>query len=377
LADFDLFVTGGGTGGVACARRAGPYGAKVALCEPSRIGGTCVIRGCIPKKLMRYGAAFADHFEASRAYGWRMGSPCTGCGRPGTACCRRMWPFHDERAPQEGVKPMQRQQHVRPAGQHAAPATRRRVRRLLLAAVVSVFGLLLGVLSLAPAAPASVQGALPAAAQPNDAFPNHPTWMGELADAIGQRPLRQVVIPGSHDAGTYATFNILQGLAQAQNIDITGQLNRGSRYFDIRAAYIDWLPPAGADWWINHGDAKATDLRLHQILEQAATWARQPGHEKEIIFLSVELQPSTDPNAPASLDVNCKAFLAAAGRGGRERRAAEAGVGHRAREGPGADARGQGSRAADAGAGQEKPRAAGARGFRRGERREHVQSRAR
>jgi glutathione reductase (NADPH) len=75
LADFDLFVIGGGSGGVACARRAGAYGARVALCEPSRIGGTCVIRGCIPKKLMRYGATFADHFEAAPAYGWRIAAP--------------------------------------------------------------------------------------------------------------------------------------------------------------------------------------------------------------------------------------------------------------------------------------------------------------
>jgi glutathione reductase (NADPH) len=75
LAHFDLFVIGGGSGGVACARRAGAYGAKVALCEPSRVGGTCVIRGCIPKKLMRYGALFPGHFEASRGYGWRIGSP--------------------------------------------------------------------------------------------------------------------------------------------------------------------------------------------------------------------------------------------------------------------------------------------------------------
>jgi glutathione reductase (NADPH) len=75
LADFDLFVIGGGSGGVACARRAGAYGAKVALCEPSRVGGTCVIRGCIPKKLMRYGAIFADHFEAASAYGWRLAAP--------------------------------------------------------------------------------------------------------------------------------------------------------------------------------------------------------------------------------------------------------------------------------------------------------------
>jgi glutathione reductase (NADPH) len=75
LADFDLFVIGGGSGGVACARRAGAYGAKVALCEPSRVGGTCVIRGCIPKKLMRYGALFPGHFEAARGYGWRLEPP--------------------------------------------------------------------------------------------------------------------------------------------------------------------------------------------------------------------------------------------------------------------------------------------------------------
>lgn len=75
MAHFDLFVIGGGSGGVACARRAAGYGAKVALCEDSRVGGTCVIRGCIPKKLMRYGAVFADHFRAARGYGWRLPKP--------------------------------------------------------------------------------------------------------------------------------------------------------------------------------------------------------------------------------------------------------------------------------------------------------------
>ena len=75
MADFDLFVIGGGSGGVACARRAGAYGAKVGLCEPSRVGGTCVIRGCIPKKLMRYGALFPGHFAAARGYGWRLEPP--------------------------------------------------------------------------------------------------------------------------------------------------------------------------------------------------------------------------------------------------------------------------------------------------------------
>ncbi len=75
MAHFDLIVLGGGSGGVACARRAASYGAKVALCEDSRVGGTCVIRGCIPKKLMRYGAVFAEHFRSARGYGWRLAEP--------------------------------------------------------------------------------------------------------------------------------------------------------------------------------------------------------------------------------------------------------------------------------------------------------------
>ncbi len=75
MADFDLFVIGGGSGGVACARRAASHGARVGLCEPGRVGGTCVIRGCIPKKLMRYGAVFADHFTAAAGYGWRFEPP--------------------------------------------------------------------------------------------------------------------------------------------------------------------------------------------------------------------------------------------------------------------------------------------------------------
>jgi glutathione reductase (NADPH) len=74
VAHFDLFVIGGGSGGVACARRAGAYGAKVGLCEESRVGGTCVIRGCIPKKLMRYGAHYPDHFRDAAGYGWSIGT---------------------------------------------------------------------------------------------------------------------------------------------------------------------------------------------------------------------------------------------------------------------------------------------------------------
>ena len=87
MPDFDLFVIGGGSGGVACARRAASHGARVGLAEHSRVGGTCVIRGCVPKKLMHYGAHFAEWFKAAKHYGWDIGDPgwpSSGCARPGT-----------------------------------------------------------------------------------------------------------------------------------------------------------------------------------------------------------------------------------------------------------------------------------------------------
>jgi glutathione reductase (NADPH) len=71
--DYDLFVIGGGSGGVRAARVAsGDYGAKVGLAEESRMGGTCVIRGCVPKKLMVYASAFPGVFEEARGYGWEV-----------------------------------------------------------------------------------------------------------------------------------------------------------------------------------------------------------------------------------------------------------------------------------------------------------------
>lgn len=70
--DFDLFVIGGGSGGVRAARIAVGYGAKVGLAEEYRMGGTCVIRGCVPKKLMVYGSSYAKHFKAAEGFGWSM-----------------------------------------------------------------------------------------------------------------------------------------------------------------------------------------------------------------------------------------------------------------------------------------------------------------
>src|SRR5579863_9943984 len=73
--DFDMFTIGAGSGGVASSRRAGSYGARVAICEDSRVGGTCVIRGCVPKKLLVYGAQFADAFADSVGFGWAPQRP--------------------------------------------------------------------------------------------------------------------------------------------------------------------------------------------------------------------------------------------------------------------------------------------------------------
>src|SRR3984893_5179035 len=73
--DFDMFTIGAGSGGVASSRRAGSYGARVAICEDSRVGGTCVIRGCVPKKLLVYGAQFADAFADAAGFGWTVPVP--------------------------------------------------------------------------------------------------------------------------------------------------------------------------------------------------------------------------------------------------------------------------------------------------------------
>lgn len=71
--DFDLFVIGAGSGGVRAARIAAGHGARVGICEEYRYGGTCVIRGCVPKKLLVYASHFAEDFEDAAGYGWKVG----------------------------------------------------------------------------------------------------------------------------------------------------------------------------------------------------------------------------------------------------------------------------------------------------------------
>ena len=75
--DVDLFVIGGGSGGVRAARVASGHGARLMLAEEYRLGGTCVIRGCVPKKLFVYASRFSDTFDEAAEFGWRL-SVATG-----------------------------------------------------------------------------------------------------------------------------------------------------------------------------------------------------------------------------------------------------------------------------------------------------------
>src|SRR3546814_20448429 len=78
--DDDLFVIGAGSGGVRASRVAASHGARVAVAEEHRVGGTCVIRGCVPKKLLVYGAHFAEDIHDARQFGWAVPD------------CRFAWP---------------------------------------------------------------------------------------------------------------------------------------------------------------------------------------------------------------------------------------------------------------------------------------------
>ena len=71
--DYELFVIGGGSGGVRAANRTAALGHKVGIAEESRYGGTCVVRGCVPKKLYVYASTFHEHFEDAAGFGWSVG----------------------------------------------------------------------------------------------------------------------------------------------------------------------------------------------------------------------------------------------------------------------------------------------------------------
>ncbi|MGC1270587.1 MAG: glutathione-disulfide reductase [Croceibacterium sp.] len=79
--DYDLFIIGAGSGGVRASRIASGHGARVAVAEEYRIGGTCVIRGCVPKKMLVYGSMFAEELDHAETFGWTIGERSFDWGR--------------------------------------------------------------------------------------------------------------------------------------------------------------------------------------------------------------------------------------------------------------------------------------------------------
>ena len=150
-------------------------------------------------------------------------------------------------------------------------------------------------------------------AQPVAAVPDEDHWMADQKDIIGQSLLRQVVIPGSHDAATYDDPSCPYGIGYgghqcwpggpiealwtlAQSQDITAQLNAGSRYFDLRFSYGDFgQGNYGKDFYNFHGtDPKSGDpilsyLRMSTVVGAIDNWVNQPGHEREIVWLDMQV----------------------------------------------------------------------------------------
>ncbi len=127
--DVDLFVIGGGSAGVRAARIAAERGAKVIIAEEDRWGGTCVIRGCIPKKLMVYAAALGGDIADARAYGWRVGE--AACDLPAlmaavTAEVDRLSRAYAARLERAGVELIAGRAHV--LGPHRVEVTGRRLQ---------------------------------------------------------------------------------------------------------------------------------------------------------------------------------------------------------------------------------------------------------
>ncbi len=156
--------------------------------------------------------------------------------------------------------------------------------RPLLVAIVSVLWLMTGIGGLVPDTPGIAH-----------AQTTYPDWMRDSAPVIGQRPLRQVVIPGSHDAATYDGWGnqVTLGLAQAQSLNPPDQLNAGSRWFDLRFRLYDWggggCSPDCRDYWNYHGQAVNSVVRMGDVLAAVVEWSTQ--HPQEILMLSIDVAP--------------------------------------------------------------------------------------
>ena len=119
--DYDLFTIGAGSGGVRASRVAAALGAKVAIAEEHRVGGTCVIRGCVPKKMLVYGAHFAEDLEDCANFGWSIGE----IARVDPGYLAWLQPRREGEPYREEIDRLLAAQRSTPAGPEPAPARKR------------------------------------------------------------------------------------------------------------------------------------------------------------------------------------------------------------------------------------------------------------
>ena len=122
------------------------------------------------------------------------------------------------------------------------------------------------------------------------------TWMHDLQDKLWARKLSDIVIPGSHDTGTYGLpTDPISLVGRAQNEDITSQLNDGIRDFDIRVKWSEGLGTvaepcySNGDYYAQHGVLTACSVTLSDIFDQIDTWANLPGHQQEILLVGLSI----------------------------------------------------------------------------------------
>ena len=132
--------------------------------------------------------------------------------------------------------------------------------------------------------------------------------MGDLTPFIGNTPLDQIVIPGSHDAASYALTGPAWTYGGTQNVDVKTQLNHGVRYLDFRGNYHD------GNLFVCHGLVNSS-APLVNVLSDVGAWASVAGHEREVLLVSVAIGcKDGDPAPPADLLAEvCRTFVNATG----------------------------------------------------------------
>ncbi|PZQ49384.1 MAG: glutathione-disulfide reductase [Rhodovulum sulfidophilum] len=277
--DVDLFVIGAGSGGVRAARVAAEHGARVAVAEEYRYGGTCVIRGCVPKKLMVYASGFSEMFEDAGGYGWTVGETSFDWGRFMASKDReiaRLEGIYKGVLDRAGAEVFhERATILDPHRVRLASGRELTTKHILIAtggrpAVPDIPGAELGITS---------------------------DGMFEL----GQLPRRAIVVGGGYIACEFA--GILNGLGVAVT-----QLYRGPRFLrefddDLRAHVEEAMRGRGVDIWTG---TDVTGLARTEDGAIAATLTDGGVIEADLVLFAIGRRPNTEGLGLAEAGVHLK-----------------------------------------------------------------------